>query len=94
LTEFKNRNAQFEIVFWKGTRFQFVLVTPTDPFIVYTVNRHATLQTGGCKLVVASRTLAKHLLFRQLIRLDIPVHVFQDLDDPSWLKYEAAKKVS
>jgi hypothetical protein len=94
--EFKNREAQFEIVFWKGSYHRFAfLQTCADPRITYSsVNRHATLQTGGPQFVTASRTLARCLLFRHLMQLDISVHVFEDLEDPSWVQYEATKKVT
>ena len=62
----------------------------SDPF---SVNRDATLLTGGPKFIVASRTLARCLLFRHLMQLDITVHVFEDLNDSSWLQHEATKKV-
>ena len=67
----------------------------SHPLIVYfLVNRHATLQTGGPPFIVASRTLARLLLIKHLMQLEIPVHVFENLEDPSWLKYEAMKKVA
>lgn len=60
--------------------------------IFWKINRHATVQTGGPPSIVASRTLARCLLIRHLVQSDISVHVFEDLEDPSWLQYEATKK--
>jgi len=58
-----------------------------------TVNRHLTLKTGDSKFIVSSRSLARVLLFKHLLKLDIAVHSFNDLDDPLWERYEAIKKV-
>ena len=58
-----------------------------------TVNRHLTLKTGDSQFIVSSRSLAGVLLFNYLLKLDIPVLSFYDLDDPLWKRYEAIKKV-
>ncbi|CAA7261143.1 unnamed protein product [Cyclocybe aegerita] len=68
LEQFKRRNANFEIVFWKE-------------------NRHLTTKTGDSPLVVASRALARAMLFAHLLKLEFKVHVFFDQNDDSWKRY-------
>jgi hypothetical protein len=92
LIQFKQRFAEFEIVFWKGSYFSKSLAHITC-LTEWPANCHATLKTGGTPFIVASRTLARALLFEHLLKLDVVVHVFNDLDDPLWANYEAAKKV-
>ncbi|KAG2012979.1 DEAD/DEAH box helicase [Coprinopsis cinerea AmutBmut pab1-1] len=54
--------------------------------------RHLTLRTGDDDFVVASRTLARTLLYRHLTKLELTIHVFEDLDDPQWKTYEHIHK--
>ena len=55
-------------------------------------NRHPTLETGKSEFVVASRSLARILLFKHLLTLDVEVHTFSSLSDPEWLQYESVRK--
>ncbi|KAF8958161.1 hypothetical protein BDZ97DRAFT_66327 [Flammula alnicola] len=54
--------------------------------------RHLSIQTGEPSFVVASRALARSMLFRQLCRLPFDVHVFEGLDDPLWVQYVLMNK--
>jgi len=56
--------------------------------------RHLTIETGGSSVMVAARTAARSLLFAHLLKLDIPVHVFESSYDPSWIQYSSERKVS
>jgi len=40
----------------------------------------------------SSRFLARSLLYKNLLKLDIVVHIFEDFSDPSWLQYWAQQK--
>jgi len=51
------------------------------------------LQTGRSAFTVASRALARSLLFKHLLKLPFEVHVFDDLADPSWVQYVNMNKV-
>lgn len=55
--------------------------------------RHITLQTGADVHVVASRTLGRVLLFKHLLKLNVPVHVFDGLEDPKWKEFHSLNKV-
>ncbi|GBE83891.1 Uncharacterized helicase [Sparassis crispa] len=55
--------------------------------VFFQENRHLTLHTGSSGYVFVSRSLARTLLVRHLKQLDIPVHVFTNLDDPLWTQY-------
>lgn len=55
--------------------------------------RHGTCNTGSSKFVVASRCLARSLLKASVQELSIPVHTFNDLDDPEWHRYTKYRKV-
>ncbi|KAF5334374.1 hypothetical protein D9611_013536 [Ephemerocybe angulata] len=55
-------------------------------------NRHLTLRTGDDPFVVASRTLARTLLFKHILKLNLPVNSFRSLVDHRWKDYENEKK--
>ena len=76
-------------------KFAFLLISGRSLLRdhVFTVNHHATLRPDRSAFTTASRSLARTLLFRHLLKLDIDVHVFEHLSDPLWLEYEARKKV-
>ncbi|KAH9943357.1 P-loop containing nucleoside triphosphate hydrolase protein [Epithele typhae] len=42
--------------------------------------------------VSSSRSLARQVLFNHLKTLDIPLHIFADIEDPAWLTYQRLKK--
>lgn len=46
------------------------------------------------EFAVASRILARSMLFNHLLKLPFGVHVFEDLDDPSWIQYASQNKVT
>lgn len=71
---------------------EFVQRSANFDIVFWSVNRHLTLKTGDSQFIVSSRSLARVLLFNHLLKLDIPVHSFNDLDDPLWKRYEAIKK--
>ena len=52
------------------------------------------MQTEEDELVVASRALARSMLFNHLLKLPFGVYVFENLDDPRWAEYAFRKKVS
>lgn len=80
LYEFKFRDATFEIVFWQD-------------------GRHLTQSTGSVPsmtsgdFVVASRMLARSMMFRHLLSLTIPVRIFDNLADAEWIAYLDGRKV-
>lgn len=43
--------------------------------------------------MVAARTAARSLLFAHLLKLAIPVHVFESSSDDSWIQYMSERKV-
>lgn len=43
--------------------------------------------------MVAARTAARSMLFAHLLKLAIPVHVFEGSSDDSWIQYISEKKV-
>lgn len=43
--------------------------------------------------MVAARTAARSLLFAHLLKLAIPVHVFESSLDDSWIQYISDRKV-
>ncbi|KAJ2912887.1 hypothetical protein MD484_g7532, partial [Candolleomyces efflorescens] len=55
-------------------------------------NRHLTILTGDSPFIVASRMLARSLLFKHLLKLGLPVRTFRDLTDPCWSKYRNDQK--
>ncbi|KAH8110039.1 hypothetical protein DFH11DRAFT_1806074 [Phellopilus nigrolimitatus] len=50
-------------------------------------NRHLTQRTGASNYELASRQLARKILFNHLSCLNIAVYVFSSLSDPEWIKY-------
>ncbi|RXW18629.1 hypothetical protein EST38_g7225 [Candolleomyces aberdarensis] len=60
--------------------------------VFFHVNRHLTLQTGDSPFIVASRMLARTLLFKHLLKLGLPVHTFRSLIDHRWEEYRNDKK--
>jgi hypothetical protein len=55
--------------------------------------RHLTIETGGSLIMLAARTAARSLLFAHLLKLAIPVHVFESSSDNSWIRYMSERKV-
>jgi len=55
-------------------------------------NKHLSIQTGLSTFAVASRTLARSMLFAHLLKLPVVVHVFDSLEDPAWKEYKVTKK--
>ncbi|KAL4079734.1 hypothetical protein J3A83DRAFT_4155359 [Scleroderma citrinum] len=56
-------------------------------------NRHAVLMTGSDRFNVASRSLARRILFNHLrIIPGVQVHAFSDLADPKWVEYRLTRK--
>ncbi|PFH46597.1 hypothetical protein AMATHDRAFT_69528 [Amanita thiersii Skay4041] len=53
---------------------------------------HATIHTGASNFVVSSRHLARMMLYKHLLKLDVTVHVFNDFRDAPWKRYLALKK--
>ncbi|KAF8069236.1 hypothetical protein FPV67DRAFT_1415532 [Lyophyllum atratum] len=60
--------------------------------VFWRANSHATLQTGGTPFLVFSRLLARTLLSKHILKLGLPVYMFEDLHDPLWLRYEVTRK--
>ncbi|KAJ7157241.1 hypothetical protein C8R46DRAFT_1004148 [Mycena filopes] len=60
--------------------------------VFWQVNYHSTVRTGASNFSVASRHLARSLLFEHLLKLDVVVHTFTDLNDPSWLRFETERR--
>ncbi|TFK24691.1 P-loop containing nucleoside triphosphate hydrolase protein [Coprinopsis marcescibilis] len=71
---------------------EFVSRSANFEIVFFHKYRHLTLCTGDASFRVASRTLARTLLFKHLLKLNLPVHVFDDLQDPQWQKYESINK--
>ncbi|KAG1793298.1 uncharacterized protein HD556DRAFT_1479402 [Suillus plorans] len=76
LQNFRNRSANFDIVFIDG-------------------NRHlVVLRAGELEFIVASRALARRLLYKHLQSLDsVNTFTFTSLFDKKWLDYRARVKV-
>jgi len=49
--------------------------------------------TGETHFMMASRALARSMLFRHLSELGFAVRVFDNPKDPLWVQYTLAKKV-
>ncbi|KAJ7045103.1 hypothetical protein C8F04DRAFT_1343667 [Mycena alexandri] len=60
--------------------------------VFWQVNYHSTIHSGGSSFNVASRNLARSLLFEHLLNLDVAVHTFRDLNDPSWLTFKTERR--
>ncbi|KAJ7084759.1 hypothetical protein C8R43DRAFT_1115430 [Mycena crocata] len=60
--------------------------------VFWQVEYHSTVQTGSRSFTVASRYLARSLLFRHLLKLEVAVRTFDDLKDPSWLRFESERR--
>jgi hypothetical protein len=56
-------------------------------------NMHLSIHTGRSTFTVASRSLARSMLFVHLLKLPVSIHAFKGLEDPSWLEYKVTKKV-
>jgi len=91
--EYHHRSANFEIAFWDGT-FDSALSSrgsvPTRTDL--SENKHLSIQTGHSTFAVASRALARSMLFAHLLKLPVVVHVFDSLEDPAWKEYKVTKK--
>ncbi|KAJ7492020.1 hypothetical protein FB451DRAFT_514183 [Mycena latifolia] len=74
------------------TLLQFINRRANFEIVFWQANYHSTVHTGASSFIVASRHLARSLLFEHLLKLDIAVHTFEDLDDPSWLRFEADRR--
>lgn len=58
-------------------------------------DRHLALRTGESKFIVASRGLARRLLYQHLQSLDsVNTHTFKSLSDKKWVDYRFQAKVS
>ncbi|KAF9461731.1 hypothetical protein BDZ94DRAFT_800063 [Collybia nuda] len=92
----RNKEPSFQILhafqILERTLIQFKQRSAEIEIVFWKTNRHATLKTGETSFVVASRTLARAILFKHLLKLGVAVHIFKDLDDPRWSSYEATKK--
>jgi hypothetical protein len=51
------------------------------------------MQSGEAHFMMASRALARSMLFRHLSKLPFAIHVFDNPKDPLWVEYSLAKKV-
>ncbi|KAJ7083417.1 hypothetical protein B0H15DRAFT_425762 [Mycena belliarum] len=71
---------------------QFISRRANFEIVFWHTNYHSTVHTGASSFVVASRCLARSLLFEHLLKLDVVVHTFEDLADPSWLRFEADRR--
>ena len=95
LSEFSRRSANFEIAFWNG-EYSGTKSAPLNwlfTFPIHAETRHLTIETGGFPIMVAARTAARSLLFAHLLKLAIPVHVFESTSDDSWIQYVSERKV-
>ncbi|CCM02168.1 uncharacterized protein FIBRA_04246 [Fibroporia radiculosa] len=54
--------------------------------------RHVTLLSGSSEFVTSSRILARTMLFQHLHRFNIPIHVFESVSDPEWIRYQGSTK--
>ncbi|GJJ07983.1 hypothetical protein Clacol_002190 [Clathrus columnatus] len=78
LLQFKQRSAEFEIVFWEVNRLSTLHAGASQ----YKVTSRA----------LARSLLLKHLLHLEELDLGLSISVFSDLDDPRWLDYRNDKK--
>ncbi|KAF8155693.1 hypothetical protein B0H34DRAFT_506081 [Crassisporium funariophilum] len=60
--------------------------------VFWSDTRHLTSKQGGAAFNVASRILARSMLFAHLLKLHIPVLVFEGCRDPLWISYVVARK--
>ncbi|KAJ6557124.1 hypothetical protein B0H10DRAFT_1967384 [Mycena sp. CBHHK59/15] len=74
------------------TLLEFINRRANFEIVFWQANYHSTVHTGTSSFVVASRHLARSLLFEHLLKLDVVVHTFEDLDDPSWLRFQVDRK--
>ncbi|KAF7337798.1 hypothetical protein MSAN_02253900 [Mycena sanguinolenta] len=72
---------------------EFVNRKANFEIVFWEANYHSTVNTGHSCFNVASRHLARSLLFEHLVKLDsVTVHTFNDLEDPSWLQFEITRR--
>ncbi|KAF7347281.1 hypothetical protein MVEN_01483200 [Mycena venus] len=74
------------------TLLEFIIRRANFEIVFWQGTYHSTIHTGDSSFNVASRHLARSLLFEHLLKLDVVVHTFNDLKDPLWLQFESAKK--
>ncbi|KLO14115.1 P-loop containing nucleoside triphosphate hydrolase protein [Schizopora paradoxa] len=55
-------------------------------------HRHSALRTGSSSSLVASRGLARRILFNHLLKLDVKVHVFSSLSDEGWKAFQSRQR--
>ncbi|KAF8146445.1 hypothetical protein K438DRAFT_507113 [Mycena galopus ATCC 62051] len=91
-----DHDASFQILhayyILETTLLEFVNRRANFEIVFWHVNHHSTINTGLSSFKVASRHLARSLLFEHLMKLDVTVHTFNDLKDPSWLRFECARR--
>ncbi|KAJ7605051.1 hypothetical protein DFH06DRAFT_1275646 [Mycena polygramma] len=89
-------DASFQIVhayyILETTLLEFTNRHANFEIVFWQANCHSTINTGGSAFNVASRHLARALLFEHLLKLDVAVHTFTGLEDPAWLRFENAKR--
>jgi len=70
-------------------------ISPLVHFIdVMLANRHLVLRAGESEFTVASRALARRLLYKHLQSLNsVNTHTFKSLSDKKWVDYHVQAKV-
>ncbi|KAJ6489614.1 hypothetical protein C8R47DRAFT_1177216 [Mycena vitilis] len=90
------QDASFQIVHayyvLETTLLEFTNRHANFEIVFWQANYHSTINTGGSAFNVASRHLARALLFEHLLKLEVAVHTFTGLEDPAWLRFENAKR--
>ncbi|KAH7929957.1 P-loop containing nucleoside triphosphate hydrolase protein [Leucogyrophana mollusca] len=72
---------------------EFVKRSAIFDVVFFDRTRHMTLQTGESQFIVASRTLARRLLFNHLRTLEqVRVYAFEDISDRGWKEYQMMNK--
>ncbi|KAK7063652.1 hypothetical protein R3P38DRAFT_2819611 [Favolaschia claudopus] len=92
-----DEDASFQVLhayfILEQTILEFVNRRANFEIVFWQVNHNNTINTGHSHFRVASRHLARSLLFEHLLKLDgVVVHTFHDLDDPSWLQFQSTRR--
>ncbi|KAJ7238504.1 hypothetical protein B0H12DRAFT_92205 [Mycena haematopus] len=75
------------------TLLEFINRRANFEIVFWQANYHSTINTGHSCFKVASRHLARSLLFEHLVKLDgVAVHTFTDLNDPLWRRFESTRR--
>ncbi|KAJ7762289.1 hypothetical protein DFH07DRAFT_813783 [Mycena maculata] len=92
----RTRDTSFQLLhayyILETTLLEFINRRSNFEIVFWQVDYHSTIRTGDPSFIVASRYLARSLLFEHLMKLDVVVHTFEGFEDPSWLRFQYLRR--